>query len=592
MINIDTVAGTYLPNWAIKRPLLLKPIVSFLRMLCHEKELQQFEADFPHIEGIDFVEHVLAYFNFSYTLRSNEIERVPTSGRLVIVANHPIGSLDGLALLKFIYSIRKDVKVVGNEVLSHLKPLDSLLLPVDNIHGRTARGSIKAIDKHLNNEGAVIIFPAGEVSRFGPKGIKDGAWNSGFVRFANRASSPVLPLFVDGRNSTFFYSLSLIAKPISTLWLIREMFKQVENHVAIRVGEVIEHNQYAPLTSDRKKLAKHFRKHVYDIGRGKKLRYFDGTTTAIAHPENRADLINELRNCEKLGQVGTDKDIYLFQHQSNSVVMREIGRLREISFRAVGEGSGKRLDIDHFDRDYDHVVLWDRNHLEIIGAYRMRRTSSMGADTSQAKPNLYSETLFTYHDSFKPYLANGLELGRSFIQPKYWNKRNLDILWFGIGAYLKRHPDIRYLFGPVTLSDEMPGYAKDLIVAFYHQHFKPADCLASAKHPYHWQNKPPETDSSAISESLHYGDARPEQDAIEVDEERFYKSAFRDLKAKLAEDKLSIPTLYKQYSELCCPGGVKFLAFNVDQDFANCVDGLVLVDLEKLKDNKRKRYMN
>jgi hypothetical protein len=269
--------------------------------------------------------------------------------------------------------------------------------------------------------------------------------------------------------------------------------------------------------------------------------------------------------------------------------MREIGRLREISFRAVGEGSGKRLDIDHFDRDYDHVVLWDRSHLEIIGAYRMRRTSSMDVDTCQAKPTLYSETLFTYHDSFKPYLANGLELGRSFIQPKYWNKRNLDILWFGIGAYLKRHPDIRYLFGPVTLSDEMPGYAKDLIVAFYQQHFKPAACLASARHPYHWQDKAPASDTS---ESLYYGDARPEQEAIELDADSFYKSAFRDLKAKLAEDKLSIPTLYKQYSELCCPGGVKFLAFNVDQDFANCVDGLVLVDLEKLKDNKRKRYMN
>lgn len=565
MINIDSVVETYFPKSVTRKPLLSKPLVAFLRMLFHEKEFKQFEQDFPHIEGIDFVEHVLDYFNFSYSIRSDEIERISPSGRLVIVANHPIGSLDGLALLKLIYSIRRDVKVVGNQVLSHVEPLESLLLPVDNMNRKTAKANVKAIDEHLQNEGAVIIFPAGEVSRFGPSGIKDGSWNSGFLKFASKANAPILPLFIDGKNSTFFYSLSLIAKPISTLWLIREMFKQAQNHVDIRIGKAITHDDYIPLLQNRDKLTKKFKRHVYDLGKKKKPKWATSSLTAIAHPESRADLAQEIRQCEKLGTLAEDKEVFLYQYKPNSAIMREIGRLREISFRAVGEGSGKRLDIDHFDRWYDHLILWDQENHEIIGAYRMRQTHQIQSLNTEV-PSLYTQTLFNFNTEFDDKLPQGLELGRSFIQPKYWNKRNLDILWYGIGAYLNRFDHLRYMFGPVTLSDQFPDFAKDEMVSFYQAHFSSDKNLASAKLPY-----------QPGGEHRYQGED--------------YKAEFKELKAFLTKNKLAVPTLYKQYSELCEPGGVNFLAFNIDPDFSNCVDGLVLVDLEKVKQTKRKRYL-
>lgn len=565
MINIDSVVETYFPKSVTKKPLISKPLVAFLRMLFHEKEFKQFEQDFPHIEGIDFVEHVLDYFNFSYSIRSDEIERISPSGRLVIVANHPIGSLDGLALLKLIYSIRRDVKVVGNQMLSHVEPLESLLLPVDNMNRKTAKANVKAIDDHLQNEGAVIIFPAGEVSRFGPSGIKDGKWNSGFLKFASKANAPILPLFIDGKNSTFFYSLSLIAKPISTLWLIREMFKQAQNHVNIRIGKAISHDDYIPLMQNREKLTKKFKRHVYDLGKKKKPKWTTSSLTAIAHPESRADLVQEIRQCEKLGSLAIGKEVFLYQYKPNSAIMREIGRLREISFRAVGEGSGKRLDIDHFDRWYDHLILWDQENHEIIGAYRMRQTHQIQTLNTEV-PSLYTQTLFNFNHEFDDKLPQGLELGRSFIQPKYWNKRNLDILWYGIGAYLNRFDHIRYMFGPVTLSDQFPDFAKDEMVSFYQSHFSSSANLASAKLPY-----------------------QPREGVGYQGED--YKAEFKELKAFLSKNKLAVPTLYKQYTELCEDGGVHFLAFNIDPDFSNCVDGLVLVDLDKVKQNKRERYL-
>ena len=149
-----------------------------LRYICHEREFKQFAQTYPHLEGFDFVEQVLNYFDFTFRLKDNQRERIPPQGRVVIIANHPIGSLDGLALLKMVGEVRKDVKAVANEILYSLEPLRSLLLPVDNMGRRTAKEQLRAIRNHLSSEGAIIIFPAGEVSRVGPKGIRDGHWSN------------------------------------------------------------------------------------------------------------------------------------------------------------------------------------------------------------------------------------------------------------------------------------------------------------------------------------------------------------------------------------------------------------------------------
>jgi putative hemolysin len=566
MISVENVVSSRFPDFPARNPALHKTVVALLRHLFRESEFHRFEERYPHLSGFDFVEQALDHFDFGVTVSDRERERIPSWGRVVIVANHPIGSLDGLALLKLVGDVRRDVRVVANDVLSVVEPLRNLLLPVDNMGSRTAREHLRAIEQHLNNDGAVIIFPAGEVSRMGATGVRDGKWRQGFLRFAEKTRAPILPVFVDARNSILFYSLSLLARPLSTLWLVREMFKHHNRNVRVRIGQAIPFDTYSELPLTKAAKVKLLRRHVYKIGKNKGEGCFRNSAESIAHPEDRQQLRTEIRGCQLLGTTKDGMAIYLYHHAGDSTVMREIGRLREVSFRAVGEGSGRRRDTDRYDRDYDHLVLWDDEALELVGAYRLRRTGVPGTLIEQC----YSHTLFNYDpDAAAEYLGAGVELGRSFVQPRYWGRRSLDLLWYGIGAYVKQFADVRYLFGPVSISNSYPTAAKDLLVSFYRHYFPSPQGWAQARLPYQVLNTELETYWQGLS----------------CDE------AFKVLKAELTALNVSVPTLYKQYSEVCEPGGVQFADFNIDPDFSDCIDGLVLVDLQRLTANKRKRYL-
>ncbi len=563
MLDVEHFVQAHYPQLLLRRPLLAKPLLTALRLLFHEKEIRQFGAHYPYLKGFDFVEQVLEYFDFSYRLRDRERHRIPARGRIVIAANHPIGSLDGLALLQLVREIRPDVKVVANELLTAIEPLSSLLLPVDNMGGRTPRENLRALKDFLEAEGALIIFPAGEVSRFGAKGVRDGRWRTGFLRIAATARAPILPVFIDGRNSTFFYALSFLARPLSTLWLVREMFKQAKRCVDVRIGEPISYRCYQGLELAPAGKAKVFRRHLYRIGSDRPGLF--PAEAAIARPEHRHQLRGEIRNCRLMGETADGKQIRLYRHSADSAVMREIGRLRELAFRAVEEGSGQRRDLDHFDPHYEHLLLWDEQEWEIAGAYRIC--------PAQTGLPLYSHTLFEFSAGMPPLLAQGLELGRSFVQPRYWGKRSLDYLWQGIGAYLRDQPQYRYLFGPVSLSGAYPRDALELIVHFYQRHFPTLQPLARPRNPFHIAS-----DRRAELDLRYPGNS--------------YREEFRALKRELADRGLTIPTLYKQYAELCDVGGVQFAAFNIDPAFGNCIDGLVIVDLARLKSSRRERYLS
>jgi hypothetical protein len=260
----------------------------------------------------------------------------------------------------------------------------------------------------------------------------------------------------------------------------------------------------------------------------------------------------------------------LFDARIGSAVMREIGRLREVAFRQVGEGTGKRRDIDAFDAHYRHVLLWDDQELQVVGAYRIGRVADILA--TRGPEGLYTYQLFSYGDGMLGAFGRSLELGRSFVQPRYWGLRGLDCLWQGIGAYLRRHPEVRYLFGPVSLSAALPDAARKLLVHFYGLHFGGRPGMASARIPYEVAPAEREAFSSIVA-----GDD--------------YERDFRAMKRRLAEMGASVPTLYKQYTELCEPGGTTFLAFGLDPGFGGCVDGLVMVDLERMRPAKRERYL-
>ncbi len=570
MVDIQrTLEGRY-PDFFERHRRSARILSRFLGFLCYETRLQKFLSQYPYLEGFEFVEQVLRHFEFDVRLTESERSLIPSTGSVVIAANHPIGSLDGLALLNLVRAVRPDVKVVANDLLTAISPLRSVLLPVSNMgEGKgTARDALRAIQEHLQVDGALIIFPAGEVSRFSAKGVYDSAWQSGFIKLARSTKAPILPVYVSGRNSVFFYSVSFLAKPLSTIWLVREMFKQSQSTVDLRIGRPIPHDVYAANNFSAQQLARMFRKHVYRLG-ASGAPIFRSVET-VAAPENRLLLRQELAEAERLGETRDGKDIYLCQMANAPCVMREIGRLREMTFRTVGEGCGRHRDIDRFDRHYAQLVLWDSHDMEIVGAYRVADAGAVIAE--QGVQDLYSNTLFDYGPNVLAKISQGLELGRSFVQPRYQTRYALDYLWYGIGAYLKTRPHIRYLFGPASISRFYGPESTARLAHYFGTHFRDTNLDVTARTPF---IPPPDLVASLVAEFT----------GIDVDED------LESLRHSLAAAGLPLPTLYKHYSQATSPDGVVFTAFNVDHDFGDCVDSFVIVDLNKLTPRKRRRYL-
>jgi putative hemolysin len=548
--------------------MLKKSLFKIAQKLVHEDQVNDFLKEHNHLEGFEFVEATLDYFKFDFSYSSNEIENIPSTGRVVIVANHPLGALDALSLLKLVGKVRKDVKIVANDFLAGIDALNSLFINIDNFKSQQSKDNIAKIYEALENEEAVIIFPAGGVSRVSPTGIKDGKWQKGFLKFAKKTKSPILPILVDAKNSKTFYTVSVLNKTFSTMLLSDEMFKQKEKNITMKIGKLIPFENIIPQGIDMKYLVNLYKKHLYSLKKGKK-QFFE-TINAIAHSEDRKGIKQELKDSELLGETNDGKKIYLFTYKSDSAVMKEIGRLREVSFRAVNEGANKKRDLDKYDKYYKHIVLWDEDELEIVGSYRIGESDDINEEFGF--DGFYTNTLFKFNKNIEPYLENAIELGRSFVQPKYWGTRALDYLWYGIGAYLKNNPSIKYMYGPVSLSATYPQYAKELMVDFYSNYFEPKKKIVASRIPFEY-----ETTDIALDNPFEFND---------------YKKDFKILKNKLKSMDVAVPTLYKQYSELCLDGGIEFHGFNVDPDFSDCIDGFIIVDISKIKQNKIDRYIN
>lgn len=568
MVDVQKEIEKKFPKVKEKDNFLKKSLFKIAKKIVHEDSINQFLGENSHLKGFEFVDAVLDYFDFDYTVSNSDLQNIPPHGKVVIIANHPLGGLDALCLLRLVSQVRKDVKIVANDFLSGFDTLNSLFIPIDNYKTKQAKEDIKKIYEALNNEQALIIFPAGEVSRATPKGIKDSAWQKGFLTFAKHSNSPILPIFLDGKNSKTFYTMSLINKTFSTLLLSNEMFNKKSKRINIKIGEIIPNENITPKGIDKEIIVKLYKKHLYALKNGKKS--FFQTQSAIAHPVRKEDLIKELKSSTLIGQTADGKKIYLYDYVEDSVVLKELGRLREISFRKVGEGVNKKRDTDKYDIYYQHIILWDENDLEIVGSYRIGNSNFIFKEIGVK--GFYSNNLFKYNEEFTPYLKNSIELGRSFVQPKYWGTRALDYLWFGIGAYLRKNPNIKYMFGPVSLSSSLPTIAKDMIIFYYSHYYEDKNALVEARTAYQYANN--------------INDIKT---LFKLDDK---KSDFKFLKSTLSNIGVSVPTLYKQYTEICEDDGVKFLDFNIDHNFADCVDGFILVDIAKIKESTKQRYIN
>lgn len=567
MLDIESLVAQKYPALAHKPTAVKTPIMQLLRHLFHEDEVNQFLHQHQELGAFEFTDKVLEHFRISYLVSAREKENIPTEGRVIIVSNHPLGTLDGLVLLKLIGEVRRDIKILANDLLWQFELLRPLLLPVDNLTQSGYRKTIREVTECLRQEQAIIIFPAGEVSRASARGIKDGPWQSGFVHFARKTNTPILPIHLNSKNSAMFYSLSMIYRPIGGLMLVNEMFKKHAEDMPVRIGELIPLERFDNNELPLKTRLKLLRKHVYRLPKNKPSLFV--TEKPIAHPEERLQLRRALRPAECLGQTQDGMQIYLFDYVSDSPVMRELGRLRELTFRRVGEGTGQRYDLDRYDRHYQHIILWDDEALELVGAYRIAQCANVIKQEGLA--GLYTASLFRYQPAIEPLLENSVELGRSFVQPRYWGRRSLDYLWYGIGAYLKSRPDIERMLGPVSISAKLPQIARDLVVIYYRHYFGQSG-LAQANAPY----CPSDAGETEARRLFCMNDSRED---------------FIALKERLDLYGVTVPTLYKQYTELCEPKGVHFLDFSVDADFGYCIDGLVIVDVDQIKDKKRQRYM-
>ncbi len=570
-IDIEIIFNDKFKDSFLNKSIILKKLVyKLLNLILYIDTINKIVDKLKDKKGVEFIDELFEELNFSYSVSNKDIKKIPSEGRIICVSNHPIGSLDGLALLKTISDIRQDVQIVVNDVLGEIENLQDLIIPFNIFQTSINKESIIAIGKALETEKAVIIFPAGEVSRLKLFSVKDSKWNNGALHFAKKYNAPVLPVFIEAKNSALFYIVSTMYKKFSTLLLVHELFNKKNKTITIKIGDQIPAKAFTSNVINIKIQSKLLKAHVYGLNKNSKGIFV--TEKNIIHPVDRKSIKKELKQALLLGVTPDNKKIILTTKKESPQTLIEIARLRELTFRKVGEGTGKKLDLDIYDDYYNHLIVWDENELEIIGAYRIGNGKELlnlnGVDS------FYTSTLFNFDESFvKSIMPKSIELGRSFVQRKYWNTNALYYLWLGIGAYLANFPEIKYLFGGVSISNNYPDFAKTMIVYFYSKWFKDYDNYSQSKNKY-------KISFASVNELINVFDGTT------------YSEDYRILKQMLKPYGLTVPILYKHYAELCEQEGIRFMDFGVDPDFENCIDGLILVDVTKIKEEKKERFIN
>lgn len=550
-----------------KTPLVSAMSIAYLRYLLREKEINAFLEKYGDLPAREFIGEIFHYLNVDYQMKLTSEAELPVSGRGIVVANHPLGGLDGLMLLHAMLSVRSDVKIVVNHILAKIEPLAPHIIPVNNWKSDYSRQPIMRLHDVLRRNELVIFFPCGEVSRQRKGKIQDGPWQKACLSLAKSCDAPLIPIFVDGRNSKAFYLVSKIAPNLSTAMLAREMWQQRNRCVGLYIGKALPMGMLESLPLPDKQIIQLIRQHVYQLKSPDQ-----GVFSAhqpVAEPLHPSLVCAAIQTTTMLGMLGEEHKALLYQPQKNAVLLQEIGRLREATFRQVGEGTGTPRDLDQYDSYYQHLLVWHENSQSLMGAYRLY--PSVGVSQGRGIEALYTQRMFDFEGNLD-WLGEGLELGRGFIVPKYWNSRALDMMWQGIGAYYARNGKIRYLFGSVSISPHYPQEAIDCLVALYRIYMSSREKKIKAKNPYvistakfnQWQ-------------SFFAGMS--------------FVEAERAVKKRLKMMELVIPPLLKHYSALCDDGGVCFGDFGVDPDFGFTVDGFVIVDMHKLKKEKYARYI-
>ena len=534
---------------------------------------------------LEFLNGILDDCKIKFEIPEEDLKRIPKEGAFITVSNHPLGGIDGVLLLKLLIEKRADYKIIANFLLHRVAPLKPYVMPVNPFETRKdAKSSIAGIKSallHLREGKPLGIFPAGEVSTYKDGKLNvDKPWEEGAVRLIRKANVPIIPIYFHAKNSRLFYLLSKISGTLRSAKLPSEVMSQGGRVIKVRIGKPIsvkDQNEFKELPAFyefiRRKtymLANPFEKaHKLLSTKNIKIRK---TAKQIA-PQRNSDLfvkeVEALR--EREGRLLQSKNYEVFFASAKEIpnLIHEIGRLREITFRAVGEGTNKEIDLDKFDKYYNHLLLWDAVSNKLVGAYRM----GLGKEIYKKYGinGFYVQTLFRIEPELYQMMENTIEMGRAFIIGEYQQKpMPLFLLWKGIVHVTLRHPEYKYLMGGVSISNQFSDFSKSLMIEFMKSHYYDP-YIAQYIHPKkEYKVKLKDDDKDFVF------------DATKADMQKFDK-----IIDEIEPGALRIPVLIKKYVKQ----NARLVAFNVDPKFNNAVDGLMYIKVEDIPQSTVKPVM-
>ena len=524
-----------------------------------------------------FTSSLLYQFRANYQISPSELKRIPTKGPVVLVSNHALGGLDGIMLIHLLQELRPDFKLMANFILDRVIRLKKRFIGVnpfdDSLTSKSSIGGFRQVLRHLDNNGLFAVFPAGEVASKLKKQVPiDTTWNAATMRLIQRAKVPVVPVYFHARNSPLFYRLAKIHPLLRTARLPAELLTQRHRSIDIRIGNPIavkdqdNHQSIEDYSSFiRRKLymlsnifeRKSFLKRVprpLNRKNNKVMPIAPSVPTSLLEHE-----IIALKNSSKSLLVSKDYELFLTSSDLIPNILTEIGRQREITFRAVGEGTNKPLDLDHYDNDYLHLFLWDHKARTLVGAYRL----GLGKQLMNAHgiSGFYLSELFNFEPEIKYMFNNSIELGRAFVSQTYQQRpMPLFLLWKGIIHATLRYPEYYYLMGSVSISNQFSKFTKSLMIEFMRSHYYD---------PYLAQYITPKKEFK-----VKLDDADKE---FVFDETLDDLNKFDKLIDEVEPGALRLPVLIKKYIKQ----NARVASFNIDPLFNNAIDGFMYI---KIKD--------
>ncbi|WP_179415320.1 lysophospholipid acyltransferase family protein [Mucilaginibacter sp. E4BP6] len=532
-------------------------------------------AQAQHKNGIEFIDAILAGCGVEVEFDERDLKNIPKEGSFIAIANHPYGGIEGLVLLKMLLTVRPDAKLMANFLLKKIPNLSDYFIavnPFENIEHSSSISGLKNTLELLNQGTPIGIFPAGEVSTFDLESqqVTDRLWHPVVGKIIAKAKVPVVPVYFHGNNGLLFNLLSMIHPALRTAKLPSELFNKQGQTIKLRIGKPINIADY-PEYNNSSKLLSFLRARTYALGTGleeekklfnpRNLFKIKKLPEAFAPEIDSAVLEKEVEPLRDTYRVWQEKNYEVFIVPTSVIpnVIREIGRLREITFREIGEGTNKSVDLDEYDIYYHHLFIWDTEAKLIVGAYRI----GLGDEIfySQGKNGFYLNELFKIKEQLMPVLRKSIELGRSFIRKEYQQKPlPLFLLWKGIFKFLIDNPRYRYLIGPVSISNSFSKFSKSLIVDYINRNHFDHEMAQYVK-----PRRKFKVDFSKI-----------DADMLMAGEDSFKN--LDDIISEVETRSMKVPVLLRQYIAL----NANIICFNIDPKFADCLDGFLVLDFQKV----------